>query len=226
MKNKTGYVLVYTLLCLLFLPAITSHAQDTTGNRMIRDSLARRHAMPVQRDTVIVDPTVIDSLPVDYKALHSPRKAAFYSAVLPGLGQIYNREYWKVPLVYAALGVSTGVFIWNMDKYKEFRDAYRMRRANQNNPAYEDKYPNYTNSDLTYLRDAYRQYVDYSVLVFVAAYALNIVDATVFAHLRQFDISDDLSIRISPTLLNNRTPGIGLRLSLGPRKAKPGLAFR
>lgn len=226
MKNRAGYIFLFTLLCLLTGPVITSHAQDTTGNRTIRDSLGRRNALPVKRDTVIVDGAVIDSLPVNYKALHSPRKAAFYSAVLPGLGQIYNREYWKVPLVYAALGVSTGVFIWNMDKYKEFRDAYRMRVANRNNPGYDDKYLKYDDSDLKYLRDAYRQYVDYSVLVFVAAYALNIVDATVFAHLRQFDISNDLSIRISPTLLNNRTPGIGLRVTIGPRKAKPGLAFR
>lgn len=205
---------------------MASQAQDTTGNRIIRDSLARRNAMPVKRDTVIVDGSVIDSLPVNYKALHSPRKAAFYSAVLPGLGQIYNREYWKLPLVYGALGVSTGVFIWNMDKYKEYRNAYRMRVANRNNPSYDDKYLKYKDSDLKYLRDAYRQYVDYSVLVFVAAYALNIVDATVFAHLRQFDISDDLSIRISPALINNSTPGIGLKVMFGPRKAKPGLAFR
>ena len=226
MKNRTGYILLYTLLCLLILPAISSHAQDTTGNRTIRDSLARRNAMAVTRDTIMVDRTVLDTLPVNYKALHSPRKAAFYSAVLPGLGQIYNREYWKVPLVYAALGVSTGVFIFNMDKFKEYRNAYRTRIANRNNPDFVDPYLKYDDSDLKYLRDGYRQYVDYSVLVFIAAYALNIVDATVFAHLRQFDISDDLSIRISPTLLNNRTPGIGLRVTMGPKKVKPGLAFR
>lgn len=189
---------------------------------MMVDSLKRRNAAAVTRETVVVDPTVVDSLPVNYKALHSPRKAAFYSAVLPGLGQIYNREYWKVPLVYAALGISTGFFIGNMDKFKEYRDAYRARIANKNNPGYVDPYLKYDDSDLKYLRDAYRQYVDYSVLVFVAAYALNIVDATVFAHLRQFDISDDLSIRISPTLINNRTPGIGLRVTMGPRKIKPG----
>ncbi|RPE12217.1 hypothetical protein EGT74_01275 [Chitinophaga lutea] len=226
MKNKTGYILVYTLLCLLLLPAIGSHAQDTTGNRIIRDSLARRNAMPVRRDTVIVDGSVIDSLPVNYKALHSPRKAAFYSAVLPGLGQVYNREYWKVPLVYAALGISTGFFIDNMSKFREYRDAYRTRIANRNNPNFVDPYLKYDDSDLKYLRDGYRQYVDYSVLVFVAAYALNIVDATVFAHLRQFDISDDLSIRIAPTMIDNRTFGIGLKVSMGPRKAKQGLAFR
>lgn len=216
-----------TLLCLFILSAFSSRAQDTTMvKRMMMDSLKREKA--AMRDTITVPPVVstTDSLIANYKALHSPRKAAFYSAVLPGLGQIYNRQFWKLPLVYAAIGVSTGVFIFNMDKYTEFRNAYRARVANANNPEYLDPYPRYSGEDLKYLRDAYRQYVDYSVLVFVAAYALQIVDATVFAHLRQFDISDDLSMRISPTLINNRTPGIQLNISLSPRKVKTGLAFR
>lgn len=188
------------------------------------DSIKRRQAAAVH-DTAHA-PVPEDSLLAHLKPIHSPRKAAYYSAVLPGLGQIYNREYWKVPLVYAALGVSTGVFIWNMDKYREFRDAYRARAANTNNPDFKDAYPRYSPEDLKYLRDAYRQYVDYSVLVFVAAYALNIVDATVFAHLRQFDIKNDLSLRISPRLIDNRTLGIGLNISFGSRKSKPGLALR
>lgn len=221
--------MLYALLCLLFIPSL-SHAQDTTGstNRVIVDSLQRRQAVAARDSTQapgFLSPT--DSLLQHYKPLHSPRKAAFYSAVLPGLGQIYNREYWKVPLVYAALGVSTGFFIGNMDLFTEYRNAYRARLANASNPAYIDPHPQYSNADLRYLRDAYRQYVDYSVLVFVAAYALNIVDATVFGHLRQFDMSDDLSFRISPALINNRTIGVGIRVSLSPtRQRKQGLAFR
>lgn len=218
-----------TLLCLFVLSAFTSHAQDTTMvKRMMMDSLKREKA--AMRDTITVPPvkvaTAADSLLGNWKPLHSPRKAAFYSAVLPGLGQIYNRQFWKLPLVYAAIGVSAGVFVFNFDKYKEFRDAYRIRVANANNPDFVDPYPLYSGEDLKYLRDAYRQYVDYSVLAFVATYALQIVDATVFAHLRQFDITDDLSMRISPTLINNRTLGIQLNISLSPRKVKTGLAFR
>lgn len=213
-KNSVRYL----LYCLLLLPCAGAYAQaDTTGNRTIMDSLKRQAAA---RDTVYA--SVEDSIVANYKPLHSPRKAAFYSAVLPGLGQIYNRQYWKVPVVYAALGVSTGVFVWNMDKYREFRDAYRTRIANRDNPDYVDPHKLYSDQDLRYLRDAYRQYVDYSVLVFVAAYALNIVDATVFAHLRQFDISNDLSLRISPRLLNNRQLGVGLTLTLNPRGSRQG----
>jgi hypothetical protein len=224
-KNRTGY-LVLILLCLFLLPAINSQAQrDTLITRQLKDSAASLRASG--KDT-LSPVSVTDTLLANYKALHSPRKAAFYSAVLPGLGQIYNRQYWKVPLVYAALGISAGYFIGNLDKYKEFRDAYRMRIANQDNPEFNDKYEGlYSDSDLRYLRDAYRQYVDYSVLVFAAAYALNIVDATVFAHLRQFDISEDLSMRVGPRLINNRALGVGINISLSPRRNKlKGLALR
>lgn len=209
------------VLLVLLLAVTTSFAQDTTGHRSITDSLQRRVVQSAQMQQVS------DTIPLDYKPLHSPRKAAFYSAVLPGLGQIYNRQYWKLPIVYAAIGVSTGVFIFYMDKYKEFRDVYRIRKANANNPGFEKPYPLYSDENIVFLRDAYRQYVDYSVLVFVAAYALNIVDATVFAHLRQFDMSDDLSVRVSPTMLNARTPGISVKITLSPRKtSRRGLAFR
>lgn len=227
-KNKAGYML-RTLLCLFLCAAFSSQAQDTTMvKRMMMDSLKREKA--AMRDTITVPPaptsSATDTLLAKYNALHSPRKAAFYSAVLPGLGQIYNRQYWKLPLVYAAVGISAGFFISNMDQYKTYRDAYRQRVANANNPEYVNPYPRYSNEDLKYLRDGYRQYVDYSVLVFVAAYALQIVDATVFAHLRQFDISNDLSMRVAPTIINQRALGVQLNISLSPRKAKTGLAFR
>lgn len=224
MKNSVRYL----LCCLLILPFSGVFAQaDTTGNRTIMDSLKRQSTTStVGRDTVYASKE--DSLVANYKPLHSPRKAAFYSAVLPGLGQVYNRQYWKVPVVYAALGVSTGVFLWNMDKYREFRDAYRARIANRDNPDWVDPYARFgQDGNLTTLRDAYRQYVDYSVLVFVAAYALNIVDATVFAHLRQFDISNDLTLRVTPRMLDKRTFGVGLTLTLNPRASRPsGFSFK
>ncbi|MGE7774531.1 DUF5683 domain-containing protein [Chitinophaga sp. NPDC101104] len=219
MKNSARFL----LCCLLLLPFSGLLAQTDTanGNRVLMDSLKRRPTTTeVGVDTVYASPA--DSIVANYKPLHSPRKAAFYSAVLPGLGQIYNRQYWKVPIVYAAIGVSTGVFLFNMDKYREFRGALRARVANRDNPDWADPYKRYPDGDLSYLRDAYRQYVDYSVLVFVAAYALNIVDATVFAHLRQFDISNDLSIRVSPKMFDKRTIGVGLTITLNPQRQRSG----
>lgn len=225
MKNSARFL----LCCLLTFPFSGLFAQtDTAGNRVIMDSLKRQaNTTTAGKDTVVVYASREDSIVANYKPLHSPRKAAFYSAVLPGLGQIYNRQYWKVPVVYAALGVSAGFFIGNIDLYHEYRDAYRMRVANRDNPDFKDPYARYQDGDLTYLRDAYRQYVDYSVLVFAAAYALNIVDATVFAHLRQFDISNDLSFRITPKMIDRRTFGLGLTLTLGPRPSRPaGFSFK
>jgi hypothetical protein len=148
---------------------------------------------------------------------HSPRKAAFYSAVLPGLGQAYNREYWKIPLVYAAVGISAGFFIGNFDYYKEFRDAYRIRMDGNANTidAYEGLY---SDASLKVLRDAYRQYVDYSVLVFVLAYGLNIIDATVFAHLKDWNMSDDLSMRVVPKVFDNKSIGLSLQINIGKGK--------
>lgn len=151
------------------------------------------------------------------KPYHSPSKAAFYSAILPGLGQIYNREYWKLPLVYAAVGVPAGFFIFNFDTYKEYRDAYRARV--DGNPETHDQFEGlYAPEQIKTIRDTYRQYVDYSVLIFILGYGLNILDATVFAHLRGFDMSDDLSFRIVPAVMDNRALGLSLRIGIGNGK--------
>lgn len=96
-----------------------------------------------------------------------------------------------------------------------------MRKADEGNPQFSAEYAGiYSDRDMQYLRDAYRQYVDYSVLVMMAAYALNVVDATVFAPLRQFDISDDLNMRITPTLIDNRAIGICVNISISGTQKK------
>ena len=213
---------VFALLFMVALcPAVK--AQDT----VTKDTKLRVGAQIAERDSLRKQPVVLtdsaktahkDSITLVNKKLHDPRKAAFYSVVLPGLGQAYNHEYWKLPLVYAALGTAVGVFVFNYKEFVSFRNAYRLRLSG--NPdvkdEYYDIYPDA--SQLKYIRDYYRQYVDYSVLGFIVVYGLNIVDATVFAHLRQFDISPDLSMKVMPTLINNRTPGISLRIQLGGGK--------
>ncbi len=207
-------------LCLF---AVRAFSQDSIPVRILpeTDTLIRLPAIqtPAQlkdSNTYIefFSEAILDSL----KRTHSPRRSAFYSAVLPGLGQAYNKQSWKMPFVYAAIGVSTGFFIWNMDQYTTFRNLYRARMSNQNNPNYTDDFGHLRDANVKLLRDTYRQYVDYSVLVFVAAYALNIIDATVFGHLRKFDVSEDLSLRLAPTMMDYRTPGIKLSLSLDGSK--------
>lgn len=129
----------------------------------------------------------LDSL----RKIHSPRRAGLYSAVLPGLGQIYNHQFIKVPLMWGGLGVAAGIFLFDFNKYVTYRDAYRLRL--NGHLTHDPRVDIYALDDLKYLRDGYRQYVDYSVLGFVAAYLYNILDAIVFAHLYHFDVSDDLS---------------------------------
>lgn len=192
------------------------YAQDTT--RLRTDTL---HPAAARKDSLhATTPTLArkDSVPpLPPRIPHSPRKAAFYSAVLPGLGQAYNREYWKIPLVYAAMGISAGFFIGNFNYYKDFRDAYRVRMDGNANTV--DAYVGlYSDASLKVLRDAYRQYVDYSVLVFVLAYGLNIIDATVFAHLKDWNMSDDLSMRVVPKVLDNKSIGLSLQINLGKGK--------
>lgn len=128
---------------------------------------------------------------------HSPRKAALLSLV-PGLGQAYNQKYWKIPIVYTALGIS-GYAIWfNAFYYNDLKDAYLIRTDGDSTTT--DDYALLIPSETSLLQYAqyYKKNLDLSVIVFSAIYILNIVDAVVDAHLFDFDISDDLSLRVDP----------------------------
>ncbi|HLG39666.1 MAG TPA: DUF5683 domain-containing protein [Chitinophagaceae bacterium] len=140
--------------------------------------------------------------------VYDPKKAVIRSAIFPGLGQIYNKKYWKLPIVYGALGISAGVFFYNLKNYKDTRFAYQAKyKAAQPNATAADsadyfkiKPPleRYSPETLKYYRDSFRRDIDYSVLVFILLWGLNVVDAAVDAHLKAFDISPDLSLKIKP----------------------------
>ena len=141
-------------------------------------------------------PSLNDSIPVDIK-LHSPKKAAIFSAILPGLGQAYNQKYWKMPIVYAGLGGSAYFFYANNKDYQVFRKELQARFLNETenlNP----KFANYSESNLVSLKNYYQRNRELSILVAVVVYALNILDASVDAHLFSFDVSDDLSFSLRP----------------------------
>ncbi len=121
----------------------------------------------------------------------SPAKAAFYSAILPGLGQAYNKKYWKIPLVLGAIGTTLYFYSTNNTKYHEFRDAYKDRLAGISNP----KYGYLDDSRLIEAQRFYKRNRDLSLLLTFAFYALNIIDANVDAHLGQFNVNDNLSVR-------------------------------
>ena len=121
----------------------------------------------------------------------SPKKAALFS-LIPGGGQIYTKKYWKVPIIYSALATS-GFFIHDNNKnYKYYRDTYLNRLDGIGDDI------NYTNSELITLKDYYKRNREISIMLFSLAYILNIVDASVNAHLFQYEIDENISFKIDP----------------------------
>lgn len=165
--------------------------------------------------------------------IFDPRKAAIRSAILPGLGQIYNKKYWKLPIVYGALGISGSVFVYNFKWYKRTRYAYKVlaTKDTANFPrVYRDLQIFISRNDLTrlqYARDQYRRSIDYSALFFVLLWGLNVVDATVDAHLKGFDVSPDLTLRVKPGHSEMAgTNGLSLVLDIGKHRTTSVLNSR
>ena len=150
---------------------------------------------------------------------HSPHKATIYSLVLPGLGQAYNKKYWKIPVIYIGFGALAYNFKINYDETKKFTEAYRYVINKDTFPIdneYVTRYPD--PNDLLQGRAFYRRRVELTIIFAAAWYMLNVVDAAVDAHFFDYDISDNLSLRLDPVFL--MPTGIpdrfanGLRLSL------------
>ena len=133
-----------------------------------------------------------------------PSTAALYSAVLPGLGQAYNGKYWKMPLVYATMGASIYAAVWNQKNYDIFLEAYRIRSSGG-----IDDYFNILKEEkqLISWMDYYRNQRDMSILITIGLYAFNILDAYVDAHLSNFNINEDLSMRIEPAVMPSYVVG-------------------
>ena len=157
--------------------------------------------------------------PIDTSKKYNPGIAIARSAIAPGWGQITNKKYWKLPLVYGALGITIGVFFHNVTQFNEANKAYA--NAIDNNPGndYLIPEPYYSVRSqperIKSFRNIVRQNVDYSALFFILFWGLNVVDAAVDAHLKTFDVSDNLSLEIKPgySPLAN-TQGISLVLNI------------
>jgi len=154
------------------------------------------------------------------KFKHSPSKASYLSAVIPGAGQIYNRKYWKVPIIYVGLGVVVYLGINYYHKFNQFKDTYMFRSGYDSTKT--DYYPYITSTDILYQNWNYnRRNFELTCIFGSLLYVLNIIDASVDAHLFKFDISDDLSMRIEPnisyynSLSYNRPPSPGIKLTFG-----------
>ncbi len=183
------------LACFLFLATVTMHlaAQDTIPD-IAADTLQMKgksafHLFPQE---------------------HSPKAAGIASAIIPGLGQAYNKKYWKIPIIYAGLATAGYFIYYNYTIYTNFQEAYRLRGDGDtatNLSSFDVWYitstetiylDGYESSQLSELSNIYRRNGDLSVIIAAGIYALNIIDAVVDAHLFEFDVSDDLSLNIQP----------------------------
>lgn len=149
-------------------------------------------------DSVLVNNDGVENKKIAAK--YNPKKAIIRSAIIPGWGQITNKKYWKLPLVYGAVATPAYLFFWNLNQYKDAKNAYVL--ATDKDPANDNqiKQPYYSVKDqperIRTFRNQVRQNMDYSVLFFIVCWGLNVVDAAVDAHLKTFDVTDDLSIKI------------------------------
>ncbi|SHK57329.1 hypothetical protein SAMN04488007_3259 [Maribacter aquivivus] len=186
-----------------------------------QDSIPKTEIDSVQADLakngiVIKDSVSFKKAKKEFNPL-APSKAAFYSAVLPGMGQIYNKRYWKAPIVWGAIGGSVYMYIYNNDQYQRFRTAFIRRQAGFTDDEFngEGTLPLFDVERLEYQQERFQSDRDLWLVAAIALYALNIVDANVDAHLKQFNIDDDLSIDFEPYLdLNQVTnsPNYGMAL--------------
>ncbi|MFK7784834.1 MAG: DUF5683 domain-containing protein [Crocinitomicaceae bacterium] len=154
---------------------------------------------------------------------HSIRRAILYSAIVPGAGQVYNhlampkgkkKAFWKVPLIYAALGTTGYFLVTNQQEQKKLRKEYNNRQF----LTYVDgqDFPDYSPYDDAGILTLYNQYLnwrDLSILAVGAVYLFQLADAGVEAHFVNFDVSEDLSLTVDPVILTNRTPGLRLALN-------------
>ena len=188
--------ILFPLICLILTYKAFSQA-DTTKKLVPLDTISKK--APVSANKSVIDSVI---------RFHSPKKAAIRSAILPGLGQIYNKKYWKLPIVYGALGTTAVVFVFNLQTYNALKFAYKAKLEAQPQPV-PYRRPDSTDykkirSDLVLIdingtrsfRNEYRKYIDYSVLVFILLWGLNVADAAVDAHLKSFDVSPDLGLHL------------------------------
>ena len=218
-----------SLLFFLFLSFLPSHlaAQEVVPQDSIAVLEAKVDSMlagdtlnvvlPEELEAVATADTVRIKIPRDWANWRpEPQRALWLALVLPGAGQIYNRKYWKLPIVYGGFVGCIYAMTWNNMMYKDYAQAYLdimdndpttesynkfLHLGQQINDSNKDRFKDIFKKR----KDKYRRWRDLSFFVLVGVYALSVIDAYVDAELSQFDISRDLSLRLSPTVINNHS---------------------
>lgn len=191
--------ILYSLFCVVvFSQSLLAQTKDSTNYN--NEPMENVNTIPGKKDTLKSPPQKPDSLRAKRevkKAIYGKaRTAAMLSAVIPGAGQAYNRQYWKMPLVYAAIG-GLGYWAYNNNKrYKSYSSS--LRAMYDDDPNTLSAYPLYTADQIIVQKNQYKKSRDLALILCGVAYALNVIDANVSAHLKTFDVSDDLSLQFKP----------------------------
>ena len=223
--NNIQYSLGLFLMVLLPLTGVKSQTINRSDSIKNESFIKDNNNFNAYSDTIAGNADTLEAATDTLQYLkHSPTKAALFSLVLPGLGQAYNKRFWKIPIVYVGFGVAGYYLKTNQDLYVRFRSGYRKFSNNPNDPEtteYIGKLPYKISqtSDkagaLKYYTDLYRTWRDWSVFSLSLIYLLNVIDASVDAYFFYYDISDNLSLKVKPTIINavGNYSVVGLKLS-------------
>jgi hypothetical protein len=196
-KTSMKKVIIFLLLVFPFLNAFAQESQSES------DTLIAEH-----QDTVLIK---------SYATRYNPRKSLLYAAVLPGLGQIYNKKYWKLPLVYGGfISIGYGINFYQTG-YKKYKlHLFHNLEAEPGNENFENPDVHFTTSTLRTIVDKYRRERDFMIILMGGMYILQIIDAHVDTHLKEFDLNPRLQVKIEPTFdqdaLMGRQTGVALIL--------------
>lgn len=178
-----------------------------------KESISRQAEMSADSSRVSLKRNTLYNVEKKPRFIPDPQKATWLAVVFPGAGQIYNRKYWKLPIVYGGFIGCLYAFNWNSQMYKDYRQGYLdIMDSDPNTKSYEDFFrPGYDfENNKEYIKevfkkrkDRYRRWRDLSIFAFVAVYALSVIDAYVDAQLSNFDINDDINMTLNPQLIRS-----------------------
>lgn len=229
-------------LWLIFTAYIFAEPCDSVKTTALNDTILQvdDSLFQVEKASLIdtISFSIVDTLPVkkqkrDWKTWRpNPKKALWLAIVIPGAGQIYNRKYWKLPIVYGGFVGCAYAMRWNNMMYKDYSQAYIDLTDDDPNTKSYERFQQFSNRITDAKRyqelfknrkNRFRRWRDLSFFVMCGVYAISIIDAYVDASLSEFDISDDLTMRVAPTIINNKnvaehnplkSTAIGLQCSL------------
>ena len=193
---------IYFIIFLLFLGQAYAQETTTTKDEVKQERKLEREQRRLER--------ALDPL--------SPSRASFLSAAVPGLGQFYNRKYWKVPLAWAAVGTGVFVYQFNQTEYLRYRTAFKLRSAGFSTDEFYDVNldgigPDVFDRALEEAQKKAQSQRDSSLLIAIGLYLLNVLDASVDAHLKPFNMNEDLNVSIQP-ILRQHPVQIGAEIGL------------